>query len=176
MNPFQLHIMSVFDVLNMVDEAEAQKAIEILRNARNRGSNVWLAGNGGSASNASHFANDLVKICHIKAICLNELVSTTTAYGNDHGWERMYANAAQLLQKSLDVLVLFSCSGNSLNIVHLAREFGNVGDIILFTGLGDGKLPKEGPWSAMLKVMHDDIAVQESAHSVLCHAIVRSLQ
>lgn len=94
---------------------------------------IYIAGNGGSASSANHFANDLVKIAHVKAIslCANEAI--ITAYGNDSGYENIFSDQLKVFLQPNDLLITISGSGTSSNIVNaikLAKKKGS--DIFSF--------------------------------------------
>jgi D-sedoheptulose 7-phosphate isomerase len=77
---------------------------------------VFIAGNGGSASTAEHFTNDLLSK-GIKAICLNSNTSEITRIGNDEGYEWVFARQLDVLANHEDLLITISCSGTSPNIV-----------------------------------------------------------
>jgi D-sedoheptulose 7-phosphate isomerase len=78
---------------------------------------VYIIGNGGSASTANHFANDLVKMCGVKAIslCANEAI--IMAYANDCGYEYIFINQLKVFFKHGDILITISGSGMSRNIL-----------------------------------------------------------
>lgn len=78
---------------------------------------VYIIGNGGSASTANHFANDLVKMCGIKAIslCANEAV--IMAYANDNGYENIFVEQLKVFLNKDDLLITISGSGKSKNIL-----------------------------------------------------------
>jgi len=82
---------------------------------------VFICGNGGSASTANHFANDLVKMCGIKAISLCANVAVLSAYANDHGYDFVFADQLNVLATRNDLLITMSGSGTSANIV-LAQD------------------------------------------------------
>lgn len=167
-------LVEICEALSLLDENEISIAVQILKAAKSRGNPVWIAGNGGSAATAAHFANDLLKMCRVKAINVSGMTPVVTAYGNDHGWERMYANALKVLISPGDVVILISCSGNSQNILEVANEFQSEHDIIVLTGEGDGQLAKKNT-AACIKVISDDITVVEDVHSIVCHEIARSV-
>ena len=168
-----LYMSRVLVSLTHVDSKEIEKAVEILQEARKNLNNVWLVGNGGSASTANHLANDLYKMCNIRAISLPLLVPTVLAYGNDTGWRNMFVGAFGKLYTPGDVLIAISCSGNSDNVVACAEMVEK--PIILLTGNNPkSKLAQMRPKS-VIYVDSDDITIQESAHSVVCHAIARIL-
>lgn len=163
--------------MNGMDLMEVAKAVNILRLAKSQGVMIWLAGNGGSASTASHFANDLIKQCGIKAMCLNDMVPTILAYGNDGGWQDMFSGPMRVMQPSpSDILILFSCSGESPNIIKLVEGWIG-GQVVLFTGDNqDSSLIQSAKAHIILQVFNPDIMVQESVHLALCHAIVSALK
>jgi len=159
--------------LSRLDYDEIVKAVEILQEARKNHSSVWVVGNGGSASTASHLANDLYKMCNIRTLSVPDMTSTMLAYGNDTGWRNMFVGAFGKFYQPGDVLVAISCSGNSDNVVACAEMVES--PIILFTGNDRKcKLAQMNP-QAVVYVNNDDITVQESCHSVVCHAIARTL-
>lgn len=87
------------------------KLIEQIKKARF----IFLAGNGGSASTAEHFSNDLFKRGY-KAICLNSNVSVMTMIANDYGYEEVFSRQLIFYGSSKDLLITISCSGTSENI------------------------------------------------------------
>lgn len=119
----------------------------ILMNARKSGRWIFLAGNGGSASTASHFANDLVKGLSIedkprfraKALC--DAAPVMTALANDYNYDLIYSEQLKNYASAGDVLMLFSGSGNSPNIIHAAKYGKKSGMAVLaFTGRDGGKV------------------------------------
>ena len=91
------------------------------------GNTIYLAGNGGSAATASHWANDLGKATKcpgakpIRVVSLSEHVSWMTALANDDGYDRIFAGQLENFAVPGDVLVVFSASGNSPNLVEAVR-------------------------------------------------------
>src|SRR3972149_7623143 len=82
---------------------------------------VYIIGNGGSAATANHFANDLVKMCGIRAfsLCANEAV--VMAYANDNGYENVFADQLKVFLTNHDLLISISGSGTSRNIVKAVK-------------------------------------------------------
>ena len=77
---------------------------------------VYLAGNGGSAANAIHIANDLVS-CGIRAQALTADVSTLTAIANDFGYEHVFSRQLEVFGEPGDLVLVLSGSGRSPNIL-----------------------------------------------------------
>lgn len=160
--------------IQQVDINAIYQAVLVLKGVRKMAGRVWLAGNGGSAATASHFVNDLVKICKIDAVSLTDNVATMLAYGNDNGWDNMFADAMD--PTSYDTLVAISCSGMSKNVIMAAQKMEKVnGHVIVLTGLitPKNKLALLGCPTIMVK--SKDIKIQEDLHLMICHAIVEAL-
>ena len=177
MNSITNHFEEVVDGLNMLDESEIWQVIKILRFTKVTGGTVWLFGNGGSHATAGHFANDLVKMCGIRAVCLGDMASAVSAYGNDNGQENMFVDLLKEMLKEEDCAFGISCSGNSANVIRalehaksqsvytLGMTGSSLHSIINDCGL-DGLVHTPGA---------QDIRVQEDLHLIICHAIARSL-
>ena len=89
-------------VLNNISLDEVEKFIDILLSARERGSSIFFIGNGGSASTASHFANDLsigtrMQERPFRTISLCDNQSVITAIGNDYGYENIFSKQLEIL-------------------------------------------------------------------------------
>lgn len=92
---------------------------------------IWIAGNGGSASTAEHFANDLVKKGY-KAIALSANTSIITMIANDYGYKYIFSKQLEVYANKQDLLITISCSGTSGNIIE-ALIIAHNKDINLFT-------------------------------------------
>ena len=85
---------------------------------------IWICGNGGSASTAEHFANDLVKKGY-PAIALSTNTALITMIGNDYGYDEIFRKQLDVYATRDDLLITISCSGRSNNInlaITVARE------------------------------------------------------
>ena len=109
-----------------------------------RGARFFFAGNGASASIASHAAVDFTKQVGIKAFDFNE-PNFITALSNDYGYENWVAKAIELRAAEGDVAVLISSSGASPNIVNGARKAKEMGlSLVSFSGFAsDNPLRKQ---------------------------------
>lgn len=96
--------------------------LDDIRSARR----TYLAGNGGSAANALHIANDLIA-CGIRAHALTGDVATLTAIANDEGFERVFVRQLEVFGTDRDVLILLSGSGRSPNILAAANYGRHIG-------------------------------------------------
>lgn len=176
MNKINVHLTQIEEGMSLLDQAQVQSAADKLKLVRLNGGTVYLCGNGGSHSTASHLANDLAKACRIKAVCLGDAVPAMTAYGNDDGWDMMYANALVGKITSNDALIGISCSGNSINVVNALNAAKRGWALTIgLTGLSNQSKMCALELDVVIHASVPDIRVQEDLHSIICHAIVRAL-
>ena len=174
MSTLKKHFSEVSEAMTLLDEQEVEKIVTILKMVKRAHGTVYVFGNGGSHATASHFVNDLTKMLKIRAICLGDATSSMLAFGNDNGWQNMYADPLKTLLNPHDVLFGISCSGNSPNVIK-ALELGLLKDVytIGLTGLSDDSDINQAAQSALVHVRANDIRVQEDLHLMICHAVVR---
>lgn len=143
---------------------------------------LYLAGNGGSAATASHWANDLETTAHrlgtgpSRVVCLSDNVSAVTALGNDEGYERIFAGRLERYAEPSDILFVISASGNSPNLLSAvelarAREIRTVG-LLGFDGGALRELVDDAIW---VKTEVGAYGLAESVHAVVCDMITSSL-
>jgi D-sedoheptulose 7-phosphate isomerase len=158
-----------------------RRAIPLLVAARAARRTVFLFGNGGSASTASHFVTDLSKVAargdgpKIRAVGLTDNVPSVTAIANDVEYARVFADQLAILAGPGDVAIAISGSGNSPNVlegVRVARELG-AGTIGL-TGIGGGKL--KGLVDVPIVVPSNSMQHVEDVHVTILHLITAYLR
>lgn len=141
----------------------------------NAGGKLMLAGNGGSAADAQHIAAEFVSRFAfdrpgLPAIALTTDTSILTAIGNDYGYEKVFARQLQALGRSGDVLIAYSTSGRSPNILLGLREARARGMFCIgMTGAGGGDMPEL--CDVLLQVPASDTAEIQQGHAVLGHII-----
>ncbi len=112
----------------------------LLRTTAAANGRVWIIGNGGSASIASHIAIDLTKNAGVPSQTFND-AAEITCLANDYGYERWMAQALRLKARAGDCLVAISSSGSSANIVNAARQArATYLPVVTLTGM-DGSNP-----------------------------------
>ncbi len=162
--------------LEALDLEKVGQAIEILAAARNEGRRIFVCGNGGSASTASHFATDLVKgasfgrATRFRVMALTDSLPTITAYSNDVSYECVFVEQMKNFAEPEDILLAISSSGNSPNVLR-AVEYGNsLGcRTIALTGRDGGQL---GPLAQLnIQVSHPHTGRIEDLHVVILHMI-----
>ncbi len=160
--------------IDLIPMDRFDQIVDILHQARLNGQQVFIMGNGGSASTASHFVCDLAKNTrfhdwpHFRAIGLTDNIAILTAYANDEGYENALAGQLANLVRPNDVVVAISCSGNSANVVkavELANQSGAI--TISLTGRKGGKLATMS--QVNISAHADAIQQQEDIHMMLCH-------
>jgi D-sedoheptulose 7-phosphate isomerase len=168
--------------LAQIDLNAVERVVQSLRRVRDARGTVFIAGNGGSASTASHWVNDLGKATKrsgrlpIRAMCLADNTSWFSALGNDEGYDRVFSGQLENFAEPDDLLIVISASGNSSNLisaVELAqkRDMATVG-LLGFDGGKLKELVKEMIWVKSEKGAYELV---EDAHSAITHAITRSL-
>ena len=135
------------ETLRALDTDAINAALNLLLEAFEKGSTIYVFGNGGSSSTASHYQNDFNKGVSehtekkFNFLCLNDNVATVMAVANDIGFEEVFRFQLQGHLKPGDLVMAISGSGNSknvLNAVEYARNCGN--KVIGLTGFGGGRL------------------------------------
>jgi len=134
----------------LLSSADIASAFEVSRaicvkSYRQRGK-VLIAGNGGSAADAQHFAGELVSRFYfdrpaLAAIALTTDTSILTAIGNDYGYEHIFSRQIQAYGQQGDVFIAISTSGNSSNVIkaiHQAKALGMT--VIGLTGQSGGAM------------------------------------
>jgi D-sedoheptulose 7-phosphate isomerase len=110
---------------------------DLVMSLRASGKHIFFAGNGASASIASHAAVDFTKQAKVPAFDFNE-PNFITAFSNDFGYENWIAKALEYRASAGDVVVLISSSGKSANIVNGARRAKELGlTIVGFSGFAE---------------------------------------
>ncbi len=148
---------------------------------KKNGKRIYTAGNGGSAATASHMCNDLMKGARVlgregfRAVCLNDSTPIVTCLANDFAYEDIYAIQLRTYAEPGDLLVVFSGSGNSPNIVkglQVAREMGLT--TIGFGGRDGGKM--KNYCDEILIAPTNSMEQLEDMHMLYEHAIVSLMQ
>lgn len=128
---FDRYQQSIFNT-NVFEEIKSFKQICLA--VKNNNAKLIIAGNGASASIASHVCTDFTKQAKVRAMCFNE-PNLITAFANDYGYENWVKHALEFYAQPNDVVVLISSSGKSPNLVNAAKYAQEQGlTVITFTG------------------------------------------
>jgi D-sedoheptulose 7-phosphate isomerase len=126
---------------------QIEKIADIIIHSIKNGGKLVLFGNGGSAADTQHIQGELTHQFEIKnrkaipCISLNTNTSVLTAIGNDWGYDRVFERQVELFVNSKDVVIGFTTSGNSINVIKGIEQAKKEGALtIAFTGKGGGKI------------------------------------
>jgi D-sedoheptulose 7-phosphate isomerase len=155
-------------------------AIQWFREARAKSKAIFVCGNGGSASTASHLACDIVKGAsymqqqRFRIMALTDSLPTITAYSNDVSYECVFAEQLRNFAQPDDLVVCISGSGNSSNVLRAAEYASSVGcRTIGLTGRDGGKL---GPMVDLnIRIATPHMGRIEDGHMIVCHMIAYHL-
>lgn len=167
--------------LDQIDLESLGEIIEILLQARERGKQIFIFGNGGSAATASHFANDLNKLAStgkakkFKAIALTDNVPLMTAWGNDAEYAEIFAQQLDNLLNEGDIVIGISGSGNSENVIRALELACRKGAITIgLLGFDGGRMKEIVDHYIWFKEAH--YGRVEDAHLILEHLISHFLR
>ncbi|HSN32207.1 MAG TPA: phosphoheptose isomerase [Ideonella sp.] len=154
------------------------EAVSTLLGCITSGGKVLVCGNGGSASDAQHFAAEFVGRFErerpgLAAIALTTDTSILTAVGNDYDFSQVFAKQVQALGVPGDVLIAISTSGNSANVL-AAVDAARAKDmtVIALTGRGGGKLrEKLHDTDVHVCVPHERTARIQEVHLLVIHCL-----
>jgi D-sedoheptulose 7-phosphate isomerase len=185
LNPAQFldHVAKELAKLDTAPIQQLADAIYACYESRNL---VFVIGNGGSGSNASHFCEDMGKCTltradydndqkkRLRILSLTDNTPYILAWANDEGFDRVFAEQLKNLAMPGDLLIAISGSGNSPNILK-AVDWANRNGLSTFgcTGFNGGKL--RGMAQKCLHVNLDDMGIVESIHLTAFHWIVDNL-
>jgi D-sedoheptulose 7-phosphate isomerase len=161
--------------LNKIDETSVKKVLFLINQKIESNARIWIAGNGGSAATASHFATDLSRCKNsknqpVKGLSLCDNSGLITAIGNDYGYEFIFSRQLSNLASNGDLLIALTASGKSKNILEvLGWAKNNQVETIALTGFGGGEANKLADISIHVPTDIGDYGVAEDAHSIICH-------
>ncbi len=142
--------------------------VALTRAAHDRGAQLYIIGNGGSAGLASHMAADACKNGHLRAIALND-AALLTATANDLAYDQVFSLPIERLGRPGDLVIAISSSGNSPNIVRaLDASRALALQAVTLTGMKpDNRARRLGDLNFYVPLSR--YGLTESAHQVLLH-------
>jgi D-sedoheptulose 7-phosphate isomerase len=181
MDNIEQYILTVQQTIDQLPRQLIADVIAILQRARMQGNQVFVMGNGGSASTASHFVCDLAKntrrdgLPHFRVIGLTDNMAIFSAYANDEGYENVFSMQLANFIKHDDVIIGISASGNSKNVLNAMKEAQKYNvTTIGFTGFDGGQLGTMV--NINIHVKSNVIEHVEDIHLMLEHIIVKAIK
>lgn len=181
------HAGRLSEALGLLDETVVERFAATLHAARVEGRFVFVCGNGGSGANASHLCQDLGKGClgpeeldddevaRLRVVGLTDCSPYLLAWANDAGFERVFVEQLRNLASPGDLLVAFSGSGNSENVLRAVSWANDHGlETWGMTGFDGGRLA--GLASGVVHVPVDDMGIVETAHLAVIHWLQHDLR
>ncbi|MCL2819406.1 MAG: SIS domain-containing protein [Oscillospiraceae bacterium] len=176
----EAYINKEIEVIKLLDTSSINDVMTAIVEAYNNDGSIYIFGNGGSASTASHFQNDFNKGVSEKLgkkfnfICLNDNVPTVMAIANDSGYENVFEYQLHGRLKKNDLVIAISGSGNSENVLR-AIKYAKEQSIktIGITGFDGGKLARMVDISFNVPI--DDMQITEDVHMILDHLMMSVL-
>jgi D-sedoheptulose 7-phosphate isomerase len=176
MNFTEQYKTQLLTAIDTVDLGRVDQAIEVFKRARETNRHIFVCGNGGSASTASHFASDVVKGAsfnraqRFRIMALTDQLPTLTAYANDVSYDSVFVEQLRNFAQPDDVFMGISGSGNSPNVIRAMEYANSIGcRTIALTGRDGGKLGPLAELNIQVPVPH--MGRIEDAHMIVCHMI-----
>jgi D-sedoheptulose 7-phosphate isomerase len=177
----QAYLDEMGKLLKSLDAAPMDAFADCVYQAWRDGRRVFVFGNGGSASTASHYVADFVKTAAVEgqkrlaAFCLNDNIGLLTALGNDISYDETFSYPLASYAHPGDVAVALSCSGNSPNVLHAARWAREHGmTVVALTGFAGGKLKELA--DIHINIPSSNYGLIEDLHLSVNHVVAQSLQ
>ena len=170
-------------LLTQIPNEEVTALAIAINQARKTGGTVYIAGNGGSASTASHFATDigigsLNRANPVRSLSLCDNTAAITAIANDMDYSSIFAQQLKLLGKQGDLLIVISASGNSDNLIKAVEVASALGmESHSLTGFDGGKLKQLTLGQNIhVETPKGAYGLVEDAHLAICHVITECIR
>ena len=162
---------SIYELINNVNANLIEQSVQLIQRSIHNKSKVYIVGNGGSASIASHVSVDFTKVARVPSFTFNNS-NLITCFANDYGYENWVVEAIKTYTNINDLIILISSSGTSKNIVNAAQycKDNNI-DLITLSGF-----TKDNPLSTLGNVNFHIESTEynyiEMSHHIILLALV----
>tara|TARA_Y100000590_G_C15225705_1_gene828026 strand:+ start:59 stop:607 length:549 start_codon:yes stop_codon:yes gene_type:complete len=170
-NYYQNYISEIYNLLKNTDAELIQQSVDMIKRIKEKNNTIFIAGNGGSSSIASHVSVDFTKVAKIKSLTFNNS-NLITCFANDYGHESWIVESIKSYCSKNDLLILLSSSGKSPNIINAAKycKDGNI-NLITMSGFDkNNELFKLG--NVNFHVDSDNYNYIEMTHHIILVSIV----
>ena len=164
-------------IMETLDYSALEKFINVILDSRKNNQTIFFVGNGGSASTATHFVNDITLGSRqfedpFRCISLCDNQACITAIGNDDGYENIFLQQLQTLFKDGDILVAISASGNSQNLLNAADWIKSKnGYLVGLTSFDGGALKEASDLNIHVPAEKGEYGPAEDIHMMICGLI-----
>jgi len=181
------YVEYLITLLNELDHEKVEECVAELEKARQNGNTIFIIGNGGSASTASHIGNDfglaVLKTSKkpvnksYRALALTDNVSVISAIGNDSSYTDIFLDQLKVHYRKGDILISISASGNSPNLLSASNWVNQQGGMTIgWLGFDGGKLKDIVDIPIVVKSPKGEYAPVEDVHLIINHIIVTWMQ
>jgi D-sedoheptulose 7-phosphate isomerase len=174
------YLAELKEAASRIPVEDFEKVVNALMEAYEGGQSIFIMGNGGSASTASHFACDINKgVCfgikkRTKVFCLSDNIPTMLAYANDLSYDDIFVEQLRNFLEPADMVIGISGSGNSPNVLKAIEYANGAGAVSVgFTGFDGGRLARTARMSIVVPA--NDMQKVEDIHLILTHMIMQFL-
>jgi D-sedoheptulose 7-phosphate isomerase len=172
----QTYQSDCLQTIQSIDVTKVEQVIDLFKDARANNRQIFICGNGGSASTASHFVCDMVKGAswqrpqRFRIMALTDSLPTITAYSNDVSYDVIFLEQLKNFARPDDLVMGISGSGNSPNVLRAIEYANSIGcKTVALTGRDGGQL---APMAQVnVHVPNPHMGRIEDAHMIICHMI-----
>jgi D-sedoheptulose 7-phosphate isomerase len=172
---FESYSNRVSELLRKIKQEDLKNLLTAMKNTIANHGTIYVIGNGGSASTASHFCNDLRIIAQrrevmIKVFSLTDNSSSVTAIGNDMKFEDIFKAQLNGILNNIDLVFCISASGNSNNLISAVKYANEVGaQTVSLVGFDGGTLSKISRYYCLVPSVNGEYEPTEDIHLSICH-------
>ncbi len=174
------YLTRLTETVRLLDIAQMDRALDIIKTAWENGNQVICFGNGGSALTAQHYVNDWNKSIYLATgrpflgRCLAENMGLVMAYANDFCFEDVFVEQLKPIMRQRDVVIGISGSGNSENVLRAVSYANSHGAITLgICGYDGGRLKELAQYHIWAAV--NDMQLSEDIHFFFGHIVMQAL-
>lgn len=174
------------DLLKNIDLKTLESIVNLIEDCAKNNNTIYVAGNGGSASTASTFVNDVSFDVYkrssnkkkIKIVSLNDNIPSLTAISNDINYDNVFRSQIEINFQLNDIFIVFSGSGNSKNLISAVQwiKKSKIGKTVGFLGFDGGKLSDICDHSIIIESKKGLYGPIEDLHLMCNHIISLWLQ
>mgnify|MGYP000024192816 CR=1 FL=1 len=171
------YTLLVRETIEKVDKNQLNEAMNAIFDAYERGARIYVCGNGGSASTASHMTNDFNKgICYdlekkFDLVCLTDNIATIMAIANDDSYDKVFVKQIEGKIRKGDLFIGISGSGNSKNVIEAADYCKARGiEVLGISGYKGGKLYEKADYHMHCPI--ENMQVVEDVHMMFNHMMM----